>query len=182
MQWEHDLLCSLRSLRSPFMDWVMSFFSAINDHGYVCIALAVILIIFRRTRRTGLQVFMSIALAYILANLIIKNIVARPRPYEVYADLIPLIGKPHDTSFPSGHAVSAFAAATAVFFTKKKFGVLALIIAVIIAFSRLYNLVHFPTDVLAGAAIGIIMAVLVNYFFFPWAEKGVNRLRKKKAE
>lgn len=182
MQWEHDLLCSLRSLRSPFMDWVMSFFSAINDHGYVCIALAVILIIFRRTRRTGLQVFMSIALAYILANLIIKNIVARPRPYEVYADLIPLIGKPHDTSFPSGHAVSAFAAATAVFFTNKKFGVLALIIAAIIAFSRLYNLVHFPTDVLAGAAIGIVMAVLVNYFFFPWAEKGVNRLRKKKAE
>lgn len=181
MQWEHDFLLSLESLRSPFMDWLMSFFSVINDHGYICIALALILLIFRRTRRTGLQVFISIALAYILANLIIKNVVARPRPYEVYADLIPLVGKPHDTSFPSGHAVSAFAAATAVFMNNKKFGVLALIIALMISFSRLYNRVHFPTDVLAGAAIGIIMAILVCRLIYPAAEKAIKN-RKSKTE
>lgn len=179
MLWEHDFLSSLQSLRSPFTDWVMAFFSNINNHGYLCIALAILLIIFRRTRKTGIQVALSIALAYILANLIIKNIVARSRPYEAYIDLIPLVVKPHDTSFPSGHAVSAFAAATAVFLNNKKFGILALIIAAIIAFSRLYNLVHFPTDVLAGIVIGIGMAILVHYVIYGAAEKGVKRLRHK---
>lgn len=181
MVWEHDFLVSLGSLRSPVMDWVMAFFSNINNHGYLCIALAIVLIIFRRTRRVGLQVLMSIALAYLLANLIIKNIVARPRPYQMYADIIPLVGKPHDTSFPSGHSVSAFAAATAIFLNHKKIGIAALVIAALISFSRLYNQVHFPTDVIAGMLIGIIMALLVHYLLFGAAEKGIKKLKRKKA-
>ncbi len=179
MTWEHDFLLSLQALRSPFMDWLMASASALNKNGYLCIALAIVLLLFRRTRVTGIQVALSIALAYLLGNLIIKNVVARPRPYEAYADLIALVPKPHDTSFPSGHTVSAFAAATAVFLNHKKAGIAALIVAAIIAFSRLYNQVHFPTDVLAGVVIGAGMAMLVHYVIYGALEKGVEKLRKK---
>lgn len=179
MLWEYHFLSSLQSLRSPVLDRLMALLSHINDHGYLCIALAIVLIAFRCTRRVGVQVFLSIALAYILANLIVKNIVCRPRPYEVYS-LVPLVSKPHDTSFPSGHSVSAFAAATAIFLNHKKWGIVALTLAAFIAFSRLYNQVHFPTDVLAGVVIGVGMAVLVHYVIYGALEKGVRRLKKQK--
>lgn len=180
MVWEHDLLVSLQSLRSPFMDWLMAFLSDISHNGYLFIGIGVVLLFFRKTRKIGIETLLSIALAYILANLIIKNIVARPRPYMVFPDLVPLVPKPHDTSFPSGHTVIAFAASTAIFLNRKKIGILALIFAAAVGFSRLYNQVHFPTDVLAGAVIGVVMAMLVHYFVYDAAEKGVRRLMNKK--
>ncbi len=181
MIWEHDFLSAIQSLRSPALDWIMAFFSYINIHGLLSVALAIVLIIFKRTRRTGVQTLMSIALAYIIANLIIKHIVIRPRPYMQYTDLIPLVEKPLDSSFPSGHAANVFAAATAIFLNNKKYGIIAIVFAVVVCFSRLYNLVHYPTDVLAGILIGIGAALLVYYFLYGAAEKGVRKLKSKKA-
>lgn len=180
MIWEAEFLSSLQSIRTPFLDVVMKYLSLLGEHGIVAIALSIILIIFAKTRRTGFEVFLSIALAYIVANLIIKNAVARVRPYDAYPYLEALVTKPHDWSFPSGHSVNVFAAATAVFMNHKKAGIIALIIAVLVAFSRLYNCVHYPTDVLAGAVIGIAFAILVHYLIYPACERGVRKLRRQK--
>lgn len=181
MLWEANFLKSLQTIRSPFLDKVMEILSMLGDHGIFCICVGLLLLIFRKTRRTGVQALLAMALAYIVANLIIKNAVGRIRPYDAYAFLEPLVNKPHDSSFPSGHSVNVFACATAIFLEHKKVGIVALILAALVAFSRLYNCVHFPTDVLAGIVIGILFAVLVHYLIFPACEKGVRKLKARKS-
>ena len=180
MLWEAEFLSSLQSIRSPFLDAVMKYLSMLGDHGIAAISLGIILIIFAKTRRTGFEVLLSIALAYLVANLIIKNAVGRIRPYDAYPYLEALVTKPHDWSFPSGHSVNLFAASTAVFLNHKKTGILALVIAALVAFSRLYNCVHYPTDVLAGIVIGVLFANLVHYLVYPSCEKGIRKLRRSK--
>lgn len=182
MAWEADFLASLQNLHTPVLDTVMKFLSMLGDHGIFCICVGVALLFFAKTRPTGGRVLLSIALAYIFANLFLKNVVARPRPFDTYAFIQPLVEKPHDWSFPSGHSVVVFATATSIFLNHKKTGVLALIIAALVAFSRLYICVHYPTDVLAGAAIGIIFALLVNYLIYPACEKGIKKLRRPKEQ
>ena len=71
---------------------------------------------------------------------------------------------PSDSSFPSGHTSSAFAAAVSIFLTNKKAGIMALILAVLIAFSRMYFFVHFPTDILGGILTGVICAKIATVF------------------
>ena len=181
MIWEAELLQALQNIRTPFLDVLMKGATMLGEHGIVSILLGIILIIIAKTRRTGIEVLLSVALAYIVANLIIKNAVARVRPYDAYAFLIPAVTKPHDFSFPSGHTVNAFAAAVAVFLNHKKVGIIALILAALVAFSRLYVGVHYPTDVLVGMAIGIVFAVLVHYLIYPACDKGIRRIRDKKA-
>ena len=180
MPWEAEFLQSLTNLRSPVMDFIMKYVSMLGDHGIFCIVLGLVLLIFAKTRRTGIQVLMSMLLAYIVANLIIKNLVGRVRPYDAYPFIEALVTKPHDSSFPSGHAVNVFAAATAIFLNHKKTGIIALIIAALVAFSRLYNQVHYPTDVLVGIVIGVGFAILVHYLLYPACEKGVKKLRARK--
>lgn len=177
MAWEADFLLALQNIRTPFLDTLMGLFSMIGDRGICSIALALILMIFIKTRRTGIEVLLSVALAFVFANLIIKNVVARPRPYEAYTFLEALVRKPHDSSFPSGHTTNVFAAATAVFLNHKKVGVIALIIAALVGFSRMYNCMHYPTDVLAGVVIGVGFAVLVHYVIYPACD---NRLKARK--
>ena len=84
MLWEAQFLRSLQGIRSPFLDKVMELLSMLGDHGIFCICLGILLIVFSKTRRTGIQILISMALACILANLIIKNVVARVRPYDAY--------------------------------------------------------------------------------------------------
>lgn len=180
MAWEAEFLSWLQQFRSPFLDTVMAGLSLAGDHGILGIAVCIVLLIFRKTRRTGVEVLISMALAYIVANLIIKNAVARIRPYDAYEALEPLIKKPHDWSFPSGHATNTFACATAIFLNHKKWGVVALALAALIAFSRMYNCVHYPTDILAGIIIGVLFAVLAHYLICPAGEKGVRRLKQRK--
>lgn len=182
MLWEAEFLRSLTNLRSPVLDFIMKYISMLGDHGIFCICVGLFLLIFTKTRKTGIRVLMAMALAYIAANLIIKNAVGRVRPYDAYPFIEALIAKPHDSSFPSGHAVNVFACATAIFLSHKKAGIIALIIAALVAFSRLYNQVHYPTDVLAGVVIGAGFAVLVHYLIYPACEKGVYRLKERKKE
>lgn len=180
MLWEAQFLQSLQTIRTPFLDKLMEYASMLGDHGIFCICLGLFLLIFKKTRKTGIKVLIAMLLAYIVANLIIKNAVGRVRPYDAYPYLEALVTKPHDASFPSGHAVNVFAAATAIFLCHKKTGAIALLIAALVAFSRLYNCVHYPTDVLVGIAIGVIFALLVHYLIFPALEKWFRRMREKK--
>lgn len=107
--------------------------------------------------------FLALAGSLVINNLILKNLVARPRPYEMVAGLMPLIPRPADYSFPSGHTGSSFAAAVVLYGQlPKKWGIAALVLAVLISISRLYLGVHYPSDVLAGALIGSMIGLAVQ--------------------
>ena len=84
----------------------------------------------------------------------------RIRPYECYSCIDILINAPKDYSFPSGHTTISFAAAVPVFLRNKKWGIATLVMASLIAFSRLYLYVHYPSDILGGMVLGIIVGVI----------------------
>ncbi len=129
--------------------------------GIFWIAAAVLLLLFKRTRPAGAACAIALVLQGVLINLVIKPIVARPRPYDACSLLIPLVARLRDYSFPSGHTGCAFSAALVMArMLPKKIGIPAIIIACLLAFSRMYVGVHYPTDVLAGALIGCGCAVI----------------------
>ena len=108
----------------------------------------------------------------VLCNGILKNLVGRIRPFDVNTSIQLLVARPHDYSFPSGHTAASFAAAVILFLQlPKKYGIPALILAVLISFSRLYLGVHYPTDVLAGAVSGTLIALAVHWIFEKKKEK-----------
>ncbi|SEG04806.1 undecaprenyl-diphosphatase [Eubacterium ruminantium] len=176
MAWEAEFLNSMSNLRSPVMDKIMWFFSVIGNGGILPIALTIILLIFVKTRKIGVEAVISLLLTFIIANLIIKNAVDRARPYETYTYLESLIGKMVDSSFPSGHASNTFAVAVAILLNNRKIGIPVTIVAVIMAFSRMYNVVHYPTDVIAGILIGTVIAVAVHFI-----AKKIKRSRVEEA-
>ena len=104
----------------------------------------------------------ALILGLIFGNGILKNLFQRVRPYDLEEALVqtPLIEKPSDWSFPSGHTLASFEAATVLMIRDKRFGIPALVLAFLIAFSRLYLYVHFPSDVLAGVLLGVLFGCL----------------------
>ena len=148
-------------LTCPLMDWLMVFFSRIGDSGLIWIIITIILLIPKRTRRYGLTCALSLLFSLLLCNLGLKPIVMRERPFAG-KEMELLVAAPQDFSFPSGHTSSSFAAATALSAHGRSWGIPAYILAVLIAFSRLYLYVHFPSDVLAGAVVGIICGILAR--------------------
>jgi membrane-associated phospholipid phosphatase len=146
-------------LRCGFLNAVMKAASFLGTAGTLWIALAVILLLVRRTRREGLELALCLALPWLLTEYLMKNLIARPRPYLTVEGLVPLIAPLSSFSFPSGHACSSFAAATALaLIFRGRGGGWAFIPATLIAVSRVYLGVHYPSDVLAGAAVGALGA------------------------
>ena len=143
-------------LRSTVGDHLFPVITALGNAGLVWLALAAVLLILPRTRKLGLVVTAALVLEAITCNLILKPLVARARPFTVNPAVELLIAKPTDFSFPSGHTSASFAVVSALFFRKERLWIPAGILAALIAFSRLYLYVHYPTDVLAGALIGIL--------------------------
>ena len=114
----------------------------------------------------------SLLLSLVINNLMLKNIIARPRPYDMIEGLKTLVAAPTDFSFPSGHTASSFAAATVLFLTlPKKYGIPAIILAALMGFSRLYIGVHYPTDVLAGLISGVLIAIITVKAFKKLCQK-----------
>lgn len=151
----------LQTIHTPLLDKILAFITSLGNAGIIWIVLAVVLLILPKTRKTGIIVAAALLVDLILCNLILKNLVARVRPYDVNTAIAILIKKPLDFSFPSGHTAASFAAMTALFLAKmKKAWIAALILAVLIAFSRLYFYVHYPTDVLGGAVVGILSGII----------------------
>lgn len=151
----------LQTIHTPLLDKILAFITSLGNAGIIWIVLAVVLLILPKTRKTGIIVAAALLMDLVLCNLILKNLVARVRPYHVNTAIAILIKKPLDFSFPSGHTAASFAAMTALFLAKmKKAWIAALVLAVLIAFSRLYFYVHYPTDVLGGAVVGILSGII----------------------
>ena len=158
---EFEILYALQKMHTPWLDKVMVFITKLGDEGIFWLILAAFLLLFKKTRKCGLSIMISMAVCYLLGNMFLKNVIARPRPCSMDSSIALLIPTPGEFSFPSGHTLHGFTAATAIFLYFKKPGIAALILAALIAFSRMYLFVHFPTDILAGMILGIGVAILV---------------------
>ena len=160
-------------LGCPFLDFLMPIITLFGDGGIFWVALSVIFLCFKKTRKMGLTMGLALAVGFLIGNLFLKNAVARIRPYDLNPEFHLLVEKLHDFSFPSGHTLASFEAATAIFLYRKKVGIAALVLATLIAFSRLYLYVHYPTDVLTSIILSVGIAIL--------SFKLIDALYKKKA-
>ena len=144
----------------------------LGNAGWFWIVLAVALLVPKKTRRTGITALLSLAVGFLITNVLLKNIVARPRPFDAYTEIIPLITRPTDFSFPSGHTCASFACALIFFrMLPKKYGALAVILAGMVAFSRLYLGVHYPGDVLGGFLVAVFASTLVYHLMQTYQKK-----------
>lgn len=141
----------------PDMETILTAVSRLGDFGFIWIAVSVVLLLYAGTRRTGATMLTALLFGYLVCNLTLKPLVERLRPCDIVEGMA-LISCPSDFSFPSGHTTSAFAAATALAILHPKAGAVALFFAALMAFSRLYLFVHFPSDILIGALIGAACA------------------------
>ena len=145
------------NLHTPVASYILGFFTFLGDNGYIWIAMALIMLFFKSTRKIGLTVGIALIFGLIVTNLFLKPTIARIRPYDLFG-FVPLIDKPSDFSFPSGHATASFEGAIGCFLWNKKLGIIAIIVAILISFSRIYFQVHYISDVVAGAIIGSVLA------------------------
>ena len=152
---EFQILDWIASLHNGFLDSVLPVISAFGDKGIGWIILSMILLCFPKYRKAGLAMALALIFCLIIGNMTLKPLIARPRPYSYFPEMQLLIPPLEDFSFPSGHTFASFASATALFLFHRKEGIAAGILAAVIAFSRMYFYVHFPTDILAGIILGI---------------------------
>lgn len=161
---ELAILDFIQSLRNPIFDKFFEVFTTLGNYGEVWIIIILLFMIKKETRKIAMFAVVALLLEVIVVEEVLKPIFIRERPFVV--NPIPLIIKePSGYSFPSGHAASAFAVTFFLFLNNVRFKNTLLILAGLMAFSRLYVYVHYPTDVLAGILIGMMIAVLINYFY-----------------
>ena len=134
-----------------------------GSYGQLWLIIAALLLIFKGTRRAGISVVIAYMAVYLLGQIILKQLISRPRPCQIDQAFALLVARPSSSSFPSTHSAWAFGAATAIFMRHRKLGLAAYAVAALIAFSRLYMFLHFPTDVLFGAAMGMALGVLAHW-------------------
>ena len=157
---EFAILDAIQSIRFELLDRLMVAITTLGNKGIVWIVIGVVMLFFKKYRRAGVAVLLGLVFGLVCGNWVIKNLVARARPCAINTAIRLIIPYPSEYSFPSGHTLSSFIAATCVFLRNKKFGIAAYVLASLIAFSRLYLYVHFPTDIIGGILLGIALAHL----------------------
>ena len=170
-------------LGCSFLDAVMPIITLFGDGGIFWIVMAVVLLCIPKTRKMGLSMGLALLMGALLCNVTLKPLIARIRPYDYVAEHMGvtiklLVDAQHDFSFPSGHTIASFEAATVIFLYHKKWGIAALVLASLIAFSRLYLYVHYPTDVLTSLVLGIGIAFLATKL----VKLGFEKFQQKKAK
>ena len=158
-QWEKRMILRLNSGSHPAADQLMLWATRMGNGGLAWIAVSLIMM-GMGWRLEGLMTLLSLSLTEFLINLVIKPMFTRKRPYEILKSVRTMIAPPFGSSFPSGHAASSFAAASMLWFFNMPFRHLALVLALLIAVSRVYLMVHFPSDVLVGVVSGIVISYL----------------------
>ena len=168
---EIEILKSIQTfLACGFLDFLMPKISALGDMGLVWILCGMGIMISKKHRKTGAFLLIGLLLGLVIGNVILKNLFARPRPCWIEPGMLRLIQSPKDFSFPSGHTLSSFITAFVIFNHHKKWGTAAILLATLIAFSRMYLFVHFPTDILGG----ILLAFAISYGLKILAQKKFN--------
>ncbi len=190
MPWDGQFLIWLQeNVRTDFLTPIMKLITHLGDKGIFWILIAVVMLFFKKTRPLGIMAGIALVFSVLINNVIIKPNVGRIRPYEVVDGLKLLIERQDDPSFPSGHSGASFAAAV-VFLVKgpRKIGIPAIIMAALIAFSRLYVGVHYPTDVICGIITGTCCAI-ISFMIWCIVEKkaspklaGILAIEKKDQE
>ena len=169
------------TMQCAFLDKTMPIVTLFGDGGVFWIGIAVLLLFFAKYRKTGFSMGMALVLGLVVCNITLKPLVARIRPYdfqlqEFGREISLLISAQHDFSFPSGHTIASFEACTVLLLHDKRMGIPATVLAILIAFSRLYLYVHYPTDGLVslvlGIAFGLLGSFLVNLIYKKWVYKG----------
>ena len=154
-------------IRNDFLNVIVPFYTTLGDDGIIWIVVGLVMLIPKKTRKCGIMVLVALLVMLVTNNIILKNLIARTRPYATYpelvADLADLIHIPKSYSFPSGHTVSAMAVAFTILTQHKKLGIVAFVMAFLMGLSRLYVGVHFPTDVYGGIIVGALIALSVWY-------------------
>ncbi|WP_294342630.1 phosphatase PAP2 family protein [uncultured Clostridium sp.] len=148
-------------LKNSVMDTIMPVITSLGNSGIVWIVIAAILSSMKKYRKYGVMLALALIITLVIGNITLKPLIARTRPFDAnnLKDIL-LIKAPKDYSFPSGHTMASFAAATVLIYMNRKVGIVAMVLAVLIAFSRLYLYVHYPSDVFAGMIFGILSAII----------------------
>lgn len=159
------LLYVQEHIRNSIMTPVLKLITSLGDGGAVWLFLILCLLLHKRTRRTGITALVAFVIVYITNDLMLKNVIARARPFDVLSQLHILIKPPTDYSFPSGHTAISFAVAGVICSSgDRKWKIGALLLAFIMGFSRIYVGVHYPSDVICGAIEGFIISLLVSLY------------------
>ena len=204
MSWDAGFLLYIQEyIRSDFLNPIMKVLTHSGDKGILLIVLILAFLIIPRTRAIGIMSTISIVIEALLNNVLLKNLIARTRPYDEIEGLINLVGRQSDYSFPSGHTGAAFAVAGAMLvvalfglpmiektgefkredpsLTFKLISVILIMYATLLAFSRMYVGVHYPTDVLCGLLLGLGTSA-VAYLIYPVAIKKIHERKATKKE
>ncbi|MDD6485123.1 MAG: phosphatase PAP2 family protein [Clostridiales bacterium] len=175
-----EILNIIQSIRTPALDELMVNITRLGNGGMFWIFLAVLLMCFKKTRRSGVSAAAAMIIGSVVFTLILKNIVCRARPYTMPGAILDaaslLIPPPADYSFPSGHSMASFACASAIFLNNRKIGIAASVLGAAIAFSRMYLYVHYPSDVLCGIIFGIASGVFSNFLLDKVLKKHEGKL------
>ena len=159
MSIELNILDWFQTLHTPFLDKLMVFITSLGNAGIIWIVMTIVFLLIPKMRKTGAVMAAALIIDLLLCNVILKNLVARTRPYDVNTGVQLLVSRLHDYSFPSGHTAAAFASVTALYLAGEK-KLWKPVLACLIGISRLYLYVHYPTDVLGGALAGAISGYL----------------------
>ena len=164
MNIDFSILYAIQNIRTSFLDKMFVVITSVpGNYGQMWIVIGIILLIFRRTRKCGIVLILSYLMVFGLGQYVLKDLIARPRPCHIDQTIELLISKPSSYSCPSTHSGWAFAASVSIFFYNKKIGIPVIAFSFLVAFSRLYLFVHFPSDVLFGIVIGMGFALLAKY-------------------
>lgn len=158
---ETILLFAQEHLRSFLLTPAMIFLSGLGTAGIIWIALGILLLAFKKTRFGGVALLITLGLSWVVNDCVFKPIFQRPRPYLVIRELLPLVPRRTDFSFPSGHTATAFASAYALTRLLDKRWAWIYILSALIAFSRIYLGMHYPTDVLGAILTGTLTAAVL---------------------
>lgn len=181
----------LYEIAGDFFTPIMELVSLLGKEGIFLIILSIFLMFFKKTRRFGTAMLLGLAIGALFTNLFLKVVIARPRPYadesSIYHELWLMMGQhvESDNSFPSGHTTSAFAAMVPLFMLgRKRISWSALVFAFLMGISRIYLVVHFPSDVLGGIIVGtvagILAVIIAKKFPKKWYE--LNLIKKKESD
>ena len=155
------------NMANPFLDFIMPWITMLGDAGIFWMICAAVLAFTKKYRKVGFGMAIAMALGLLVCNIYLKPTVGRIRPYDFQETLGVtinlLIEKQHDFSFPSGHTIASFEACTVMMLGSRKLGIPATILAILIAFSRLYLYVHYPTDVITSIVLGTIFGIIGWY-------------------